>query len=168
MKKHNEGYALVLVLVVITVLSLVAMAMTAASLRNLQNQQKSIERMEAKYAAQGEIEKAIANLNTIISEDGNTASITGFNKNIVKDMHSDLVTSDLSLVTVDGFEQYFRLELKATANETTVTCAIRITGTITEHYHTQGNPTTLYYNISNPRWEYVSYTITEGGALDET
>lgn len=85
MKKHNEGYALVLVLVVLAVLSLVAMAMTAASLKNLQNQQASIERMEAKYAAQGEIEKVIAKLDQQI-ENATEVSPMVINQNTVNEM----------------------------------------------------------------------------------
>lgn len=62
MRKHNEGYTLVLVLVVMVVLCLVSMSIMTFSLRNLQNQQASVERMEAKYQAQGEIEKIMGQL----------------------------------------------------------------------------------------------------------
>lgn len=64
MKKHDEGYALVLVLVVMIVLSLVAATVLTFSLRNLQNQQKSIQRMEDKYAAQGIIESCVQKAKT--------------------------------------------------------------------------------------------------------
>ena len=62
MKKHNEGYALVLVLVVLVVLSLVSVALMSVGLRNLKNQKAVGERMQDKYAAQGEIEKLTAAL----------------------------------------------------------------------------------------------------------
>ena len=151
MKKHNEGYALVLVLVVITVLCLVAMAMMAASLKNLQNQQSSIARMEAKYEAQGEIEKAIANLNTKLSENGSQMSVD----DITDGLYSYPVTGSMTSKNPTGDDPYFLLVLETTEREVNVKCTIRITGTITkiagEDY------------ISNPKWEYVSYTITEGG-----
>ena len=67
MKKHNEGYTLPLVLVVMIVLSLVALGVMSVSLHNLQAQKVSIERMESKYAAQGELEKAIANLSKVLT-----------------------------------------------------------------------------------------------------
>ena len=174
MKKHNEGYALVLVLVVLTVLSLVAMAMTAASLKNLKNQQDSIERMEAKYAAQGEIEKVIAQLNELVKEDGSTQSVA------VKSLE-DLPGSTLELKTSEKsddsensndlnkylqFDQYYLLTLSVygTVNDkkATVDCKIRITGSLATD---EGEQVLL-----NPRWEYVSYTITEVEevAQDET
>ena len=67
MKKHNEGYTLPLVLVVMIVLSLVALGVMSVSLHNLQAQQASIQRMESKYAAQGELEKAVANLSLVLA-----------------------------------------------------------------------------------------------------
>lgn len=60
MKKHNEGYVLPFVLVVLVVVCLVAVSLLTASLTNLNRQQASIDQMEAKYEAQGEIEKEIA------------------------------------------------------------------------------------------------------------
>lgn len=50
MKKHNEGYVLVLVLVVILVISLLSAAILSFSLKNLQNQQAAVDRMEEEYA----------------------------------------------------------------------------------------------------------------------
>lgn len=69
MKKHNEGYVLPFVLVVLVVVCLVAVSLLSASLTNLNRQQASIDRMEAKYEAQGELEKTIANLKECISGD---------------------------------------------------------------------------------------------------
>lgn len=60
MRKHDEGYALVLVLVVMVVLSIAATSLMSVGLRNLKGQQAVGERMVDKYAAQGEIEKIIA------------------------------------------------------------------------------------------------------------
>lgn len=151
MKKHNEGYALVLVLVVITVLCLVAMAMMAASLKNLQNQQSSIARMEAKYEAQGEIEKVVAKL----SENGSQRNVDDYIDYVTDELCSYPVTGSMTSKNPTGDDPYFLLVLETTALEVNVKCTIRITGTITkiagEDY------------ISNPKWEYVSYTITEGG-----
>lgn len=159
MKKHNEGYALVLVLVVITVLCLVAMAMMAASLKNLQNQQSSIARMEAKYEAQGEIEKVIANLNKKISEinatieqNASAMSVTDFIDRVTDGLYTDKVPGTMTYKKTEGADPYLLLVLETTALEVNVKCTIRITGTITKNAH-----------ISNPKWEYVSYTITEGG-----
>lgn len=62
MRKHDEGYALVLVLVVMVVLSIAATSLMSVGLRNLKGQQAVGDRMVDKYAAQGEIEKLIATL----------------------------------------------------------------------------------------------------------
>ena len=167
MKKHNEGYAMVLVLVVITVLSLVAMAMMAASLRNLQNQQDSIERMGAKYAAQGEIEKEIAKLNSLIHEDGITTSVA---VSELEGMFGDALKLQTSQ-NEDAylkFDQYYLLTLtadasnllalKKDANNVVVECVIRIEGSLVE----EGGER----KFLNFRWQYVSYTITEGGGAE--
>ena len=60
MKKYNEGYALPFVLVVLVVMCIIAVGIMDFSLRNLQSQKATIQRMEAKYEAAGEIEKIYA------------------------------------------------------------------------------------------------------------
>ena len=65
MRKHNEGYALVLVLVVLIVLALLSTIILTGSQRNLDAQVTSVEYMKAKYQAQGEIEKIIASLESL-------------------------------------------------------------------------------------------------------
>lgn len=62
MRKHNEGYSLVLVLVVMVVLSLIAVALMSFSLNNLKAQKAYTDRMQAQYAAQGEVEVLLAKL----------------------------------------------------------------------------------------------------------
>ncbi len=62
MKKHDECYVLPFVLVVTVVLCIVAVAILSSALDNLTAQQDSIDRMQDKYAAQGEIEKVVAQL----------------------------------------------------------------------------------------------------------
>ena len=62
MKKHDEGYALVLVLIVLTVLGLLASLMLSFSLQHVQTQQKYIDRMQDQYAAAGEIEAIIGQM----------------------------------------------------------------------------------------------------------
>lgn len=62
MRKNNDGYVLPFVLVVMIVLTIISTSLMTAALRNLQSQQKFTERMETKYAAEGEIEKIVAQL----------------------------------------------------------------------------------------------------------
>lgn len=55
MKKHNEGYTLVYVLVVLVVLCLLTAAVLSSAIRNLHFQQKVAETVCDKYTIQGEI-----------------------------------------------------------------------------------------------------------------
>lgn len=66
MKKYNEGYSLVLVLVVMTVLCLIASFILSFSLQNLQTQTASVERMQDRYKTAGEIEKIAGQLDALI------------------------------------------------------------------------------------------------------
>ena len=66
--KHNEGYTLPLVMVVLLVLAIVAVTIMTTSLKNMQRQQGFIETMKAQYAAQGEIEKIVAQLENLGTE----------------------------------------------------------------------------------------------------
>ena len=60
MKKYNEGYALPFVLVVSVVMCIIATTVMTFALNNLQSQQRSIDRMQAKYAASNLVEKIVA------------------------------------------------------------------------------------------------------------
>ena len=60
MKKHDEGYVMLLVVVVILVLSIVSAALMSMTVVNLKNQRNSVNRMQEKYSALGELEKKIA------------------------------------------------------------------------------------------------------------
>ena len=60
--KHNEGYTLPLVMVVLLVLAIVAVTIMTTSLKNMLRQQQFIDTMKDQYAAQGQIEKIVAQL----------------------------------------------------------------------------------------------------------
>ena len=60
MKKHNEGYTLVLVMLVLVVLCLLAGFILTTALRNLEAQQSAAQQIQDRYAAQGELEKIVA------------------------------------------------------------------------------------------------------------
>ena len=86
MKKHNEGYTLPLVMVVLLVLAIVAVTIMTTSLKNMQRQQGFIETMKAQYAAQGEIEKIVAQLEkgieVLVPFKDNTADIDETEKTV--------------------------------------------------------------------------------------
>lgn len=147
MKKHDEGYALVLVLVVLAVLSLVVASVLSVSLKNLQSQQSSIERMQDKYMAQGEIEKVVADIA------GNTTLTLSKSYLTILSNVTDAQIGEG--VRCDGKACY--LDLVSEYGTVSITCVIKISGTITEN--NQGNNTKLYM-ISSPEITYESYTVT--------
>ena len=123
--------------------------------------------MEAKYAAQGEIEKVIAKLDQQI-ENATEVSPMVINQNTVNEM-CDGTTATAALVPVTSnavdpnlqFDQYLKLALTATKSNMTIECTVRIMGTIVEGSLTRNGVSNPYYSVSNPKWEYVVYTITE-------
>ena len=63
MKNRNDGgYSLALVLVVMAVLATIAVTLTTVVLRNIDNQSKYTQKMQAQYEAQGKLEKVLAEL----------------------------------------------------------------------------------------------------------
>ena len=146
MKKHDEGYALVLVLVVMIVISLVAATVLTFSLRNLQNQQKSIQRMEDKYEAQGLIEEVVAKLKT--------------GTNITVD---DLRATHASCVPESDAENEKNLVITAEHGTAKIIAKIELT-------ISSGN---IHGTFQISSLKYISYEITyteatnnEGGALE--
>ena len=177
MKKHNEGYAMVLVLVVITVLSLVAMAMMAASLRNLQNQQDSIERMTLKYAVQGKVEQGVSAFEKLLDNNSTVAfsdsvlratfdgvvdevkvSYHKMDKDQLGNVYDPSLELDYILLVLTEKEVVSLSDKKQI--DCTVVCEIRISGDIDNNLG--------YLSVSRDglSWQYVSYTITEGGGAE--
>ena len=78
MKKRQEGYVLVYVLIVIVLLALIGSTVCAISVRNLKAQQSSLARAQASYKAEGQVELA---LGTIAA----ASDVTGWKVSAVKD-----------------------------------------------------------------------------------
>ena len=66
MKKHNEGYTLVLVLIIMLILSSLAASILTISLRNAQNQKNAAQRMAERYAVEGEINSVCWDLEAMV------------------------------------------------------------------------------------------------------
>lgn len=135
MKKHNGGYTLPLVMVVLLVLAIVAVTIMTTSLKNMQRQQGFIEQMQAQYAAQGEIEKIVAQLQAGQLTEvpfGDTANLVG-----------STLTGTIVVTSADG--------------SVTIKCGIEIKG---EEITPDGNG----YKIKNMQpIVYTSYEIIKGG-----
>ena len=68
MKKHNEGYTLVLVMVVLIILCLLVSYVLTFSLNNLKTQQTAALRVQDQYGAAGEIEATLGQLQALIEK----------------------------------------------------------------------------------------------------
>lgn len=157
MKKHDEGYALALVLVVLTVICIVALSMMSVSLRNVTRQQVNLKHMEEKYAAQGEIEKVVARLEM---------QLHGYDLMDVIPISKEMIEGFCAgtNVALDGDLTYgdnkltFTLKTNIPDSDTQITCTIRITGkTIIEHTDQEEN--NYYYDVKIPALEYDKYSI---------
>lgn len=63
--RKDDGYVLVYVLIVFTILALVAGSICAMALNNLKAQKADVARMEARYAAEGELQKFVAEVGAL-------------------------------------------------------------------------------------------------------
>ena len=168
-KKHDEGYALVFVLVVMVVLSLIAISLMTAALKNLRSQQATVAQMEAKYQAQGEMEKQIAGY---LDKLGNPENLLDKGPYLDIDgaqgakVNAERLLGLIDLNWIDGTD--IRLELQA-ENEDTEHGTYRVEcNVILRKVITGEGP----YYISRPVIEFESYTVTytapsepeEGGA----
>lgn len=138
MKKHNEGYSLVLVLVVLTLMSLVAAFILSFSLRNLQSQTAAVTRMQDEYKAAGEIEKVVAQLENTTEE-----SIT---------LSTKYENEELSQVLSCGAEQG-KLVIEVYSGNTGIKCVLELVGS-----SISVNETTQTISITKPTdIQYLSY-----------
>lgn len=76
MKRHQEGYVLLYVVVVIAVMSIVAVAVASGAMSNMRAQEASIRRMQEQYMALGYIEELAVQIQEKTSIDG-VKTITG-------------------------------------------------------------------------------------------
>lgn len=150
MKKHSEGYALPFVLVVMVVLCMVSVSILSFSLKNLQSQQASIDRIKAQYEAAGEIEKVIGTL-----ENAKNSTIT---------LNSIFDPAEITLTEEDISYDLEVSPKKLTATFTVakktvqITCVLEISSS-EDIVSIQDNGTAIY-KFTNPTYKYVSYTIS--------
>lgn len=162
MRKHNEGYALPFVLVVITVLFLVALAISTVSLRNLQSQQASIQQMQDKYEAQGQIEIVTALIDNISSKTHISDLASLGNLDDDEDIEVEIIPQDPSNLSEDATS--LEVTLVTSVGNTKITCTLLLHST--DVIPTGTGP--IIYQLTNPSYEYISYNIsTAGGGTDE-
>lgn len=154
MKKHDEGYALPLVIIVMLILCLVALSVMSVALMNLQNQQASIDRMQQQYTAQGKIENLLGILESL-DPDGDTPRTITLEELCHKSGTAYQV-SECSGATC-------RVRFTASDGGVTVACVLDITSKA----NIQSGAS---YTLDRPSYEYVSYDASaepaEGGDGD--
>lgn len=96
MRKYNEGYTLVFVMVVLLVIGLLATAILSFSVQNLKNQHASIDRMTAEYEAAARIEKYAAKLEHAIEEKRNNPNPATDDDNAVISYNFNLLENELT------------------------------------------------------------------------
>ena len=137
MKKHDEGYALILVLIVLTVLGLMASFMLSFSLQNVQTQRKYIDRMQDQYTAAGEIEAII----------GQMQSAGGY----------EVATDDVVIETAGSGAKNAQTTLSASHGSIRIQCEILVADATVTEEDTQ-------YTICNAKSvQYISYEISNTG-----
>ena len=174
MKKHDEGYALVLVLVVVLVLNIAAVGLMTLTLNNLKTQRNLVDRMVDKYDAQGEIEKAVANLDAKLKEETpkDDTIYAGPEDAVVKWLEEKLgkvVTVEEDTVVGKTFAYTIPLQASSKSGKTTIKCELTITGTV-EQKGIISDP----FEVKYLGYQYASYEYsfqetspsetTEGGA----
>jgi len=170
MKKHDEGYALVLVLVVMVVVCLVAVSIMTASVENLQAQQKSVARMQDKYEAQGKIEQVL-----VLAEQ-QFANYAGYTVTLLEDACAGVggvefdgefvYTKDTAEVAGETKKlDTLSFRLAAQEGSVQIRCTVVITGDIDKGMENSLESYIIKdYTIGYSSYEIVSDPSAEGGA----
>ena len=92
--RKDDGYILVYVLVVFLVLSFAAVAICTGSVKNLRAQQASVERTQALYQAEGQMEHFVARMDKMEA----TTPVSGGSKAAAKDHAQEAFWHDLRIL----------------------------------------------------------------------
>ena len=183
MRKNNDGYVLPFVLVVMIVLCIMSASLMTAAFRNLQMQQKFTDRMVDKYAAQGEIEKVVAQLKQDIVIEGNKSEeltaeeltpenlakslgLTDDKVRILEVTQADIETEEDETSEEDKQMNEkksldFTVSLDASSEATTIACELLVSAEYTSE-QVDGSAT-YKHTITVEKITYKSYEISTGG-----
>ena len=155
MKKHDEGYALVMVLIVMLVLCTVAGSVLAISTGNLKKQQESFGRMEERYEAAGYIEEAFVRIEAALKK-----TDAGFGEAyLAAILDENLVRYETPVW--DETEKCVVVHLEAVSGSTVVVCDLEIRCSEGKEI----TPSDGVFLIPDGEVEYRSYEVrtVEGG-----
>ena len=152
MKKHNEGYTLVLVLVALVVLCMLSVTILSGALVNLERQKTTAGQLQDKYTAQGEIEKIYAGLEAL--------------------KYRNLNEESFQLVSPDGENQKLNIavqgnvmSIESQAGRIRITCSIELSGVTLDNDGCPENECKITGTLKDLR--YTSYEISTVEASDE-
>ena len=166
LRKDTGGYALLYVMVIVFVLCAISMMICTVALRNLQSQEASVERMEEKYAAEGEIEKIKAKIESL-------APISGLPKNTRDEaiasaevVYTNTIkgydTTEKMTITASGAE---KVKIEFEEETTKIISELQIAITRVTSSVNDGTTTTYTTTITTDSISFTSYTIeSTGGA----
>ena len=170
MKKRNEGYTLVLVLVVLVILCLLSTYILSFSLKNINTQKAAALRMQEQYTVIGEIETTVANLQAFAEKYPETVTVEVMPKpeegvfvlTVTEDDNSktEYVFPGTATCT-DNIE----IALVAQSDSCRIECTLQFVGSVSKVIQ---KPNTYTLGALSGV-EYVSYDIsmvTEGGGDD--
>lgn len=109
--KKNDGYVLVYVLAVFVVLSLAAVTICTSAVKNLRSQQASIERTQALYQAQGQMEHFLALMDRMEA----AAPVSGGSETDAKDKAREAFWHDLR--ALDEILEYISVDFERSTLE---------------------------------------------------
>lgn len=163
MKKHNEGYTLAMVLMVMLVLTTVSVAVLTAAVRNLTFQRDSVDRLNAQYQAQGQVERMLGEL---IQGTSATTVVAGEEAAVLDWLEScGLAQTQITGITME--EDQLTCLVSLTCSETvgkyiyTVDAVITVSAKL--RIEKNGLENITGYTVSDVTTEYTSYEI--GGRL---
>lgn len=178
-RKDTGGYALLYVMVVVAVVCSIVMIISASAVKNYQTQQDSVARMADKYAAEGEIEKILAEMNHSPLLEGTQTysalrSNTGAEPDVIGllDDYAEKAGFELEEYTLpdawtadEGNTVIVTTDLTETAGSVTVAAEVELSLRIS---YTPDDTATATdetsYQLSAVSVSVTSYTVGNGGA----
>lgn len=163
MKKHNEGYTLAMVLMVLLVLTAVSLAVLTAAGRNLTFQRDSLDRLNAQYQAQGQVERMLGEL----LQGTSSPTVVADEEAAVLDWLNSCGLTQPQITGITMEEDRLTCSVSLTCSETvgkytyTVEAVIAVSAKLRIEKNDLENITG--YTVSDVTTEYTSYEI--GGRL---
>lgn len=173
MKKHEEGYVLLYVMVVISLLSVVAASICTISLRNLQTQHASLNRTEAMYQTEGKVEALATIAQGETFNSGPCPSELNARDKVERALKKKLFPDEglpdeeKRLERVEGGREY---TVQVVDPMVTVTATVFLPTTVTVTKidpptdALEGTPPTYQATLTTGQSEYRQYTVTDTAA----